>query len=509
MNAPTAASPPVPAVALRPLLTRSRRQLVWGLFFLAPNVLGFLVFTLVPLVMSLVLAFSNWDLRLHNMFKDERVKFVGLEHFIRLFADEDFWKFLGNTLFLMIGLPIGIALSLLSAVLLTQDLHGGSRRGWMILVMGSILIAACGLLASVGAGATAFSILLIGMFGLILIGGTLGGQTVYRTLFYIPNFTAGVATMLLWKNLYNPVTGPINTVLAGPVGFIGETLGRWPQSLMSGVLIALIAVAAWLLHALAVKLLQQHRDGEIGTAAMLLGLCALLLPAWACFGWMPRQSFGWFLAGSVALAVVTATLRVPFRQHYRTGSGDGIGSALLVSIGGMCGAMILLGTGLVFYHLPAMSKDGLEPPMWLNDANWSKPSIMIMGLWAAIGSQTMLLYIAALMNVPGELYEAADIDGASRRQKFWNVTWPMLAPTTFFVVVMGVISGLQAGFEVARVMTRGGPAGSSTTLAYFIYTEGFETGRLGFSSAVSWVMFLLVLTVTLFNWKFGNRYAND
>jgi multiple sugar transport system permease protein len=173
--------------------------------------------------------------------------------------------------------------------------------------------------------------------------------------------------------------------------------------------------------------------------------------------------------------------------------------------------MALLGLGLVLYYLPAMSAapGGLQPPKWLQDANWSKPAIMIMGLWGAIGSQTMLLYIAALMNVPGELYEAADIDGATRGQKFWNVTWPQLAPTTFFVVVMGVIGGLQAGFEVARVMTKGGPAGSSTTLAYFIYTEGFETGRLGFSSAVSWTMFLLVLFVTLFNWKFGNRYVND
>jgi len=121
----------------------------------------------------------------------------------------------------------------------------------------------------------------------------------------------------------------------------------------------------------------------------------------------------------------------------------------------------------------------------------------------------MLLYLAALTNVPGELYEAADLDGASSMQRFWNVTWPQLAPTTFFVVVMGVIGGLQGGFETARIMTQGGPAGSTTTLAYFIYTEGFETGRLGFSSAVSWTMFLMVLAVTLFNWRFGNRYVND
>jgi multiple sugar transport system permease protein len=163
------------------------------------------------------------------------------------------------------------------------------------------------------------------------------------------------------------------------------------------------------------------------------------------------------------------------------------------------------------YLLPewAAHPNGLEPPKWLNDVNWAKPSIMIMSFWGAVGSNNMLLYLAALTNVPQELYEAADIDGASRFQKFWNVTWPQLAPTTFFIVVMGVIHGLQGGFEMARVMTQGGPAGQTTTLAYFIYTEGFETGRLGFSSAVAWTLFLMVLLVTLFNWKFGNKYVND
>jgi len=89
------------------------------------------------------------------------------------------------------------------------------------------------------------------------------------------------------------------------------------------------------------------------------------------------------------------------------------------------------------------------------------------------------------------------------------VTWPQLAPTTFFIVVMATIYGLQGGFEMARTMTEGGPAGATTTLSYFIYTEGFETGRLGFASAVAWALFVLVFAITLFNWTFGNRYTND
>jgi multiple sugar transport system permease protein len=74
---------------------------------------------------------------------------------------------------------------------------------------------------------------------------------------------------------------------------------------------------------------------------------------------------------------------------------------------------------------------------------------------------------------------------------------------------MSVIGGLQGGFEMARTMTKGGPAGSTTTLSYYVYTEGFETGRLGYASAVAWTLFLMVLVATLFNWKFGSRRTND
>jgi multiple sugar transport system permease protein len=163
------------------------------------------------------------------------------------------------------------------------------------------------------------------------------------------------------------------------------------------------------------------------------------------------------------------------------------------------------------HHLPSMAvaDGGLAPPKWLAAYHWAKPAIMIMGLWAAIGSNNMLLYLAGLSNIPTQLYEAADIDGANRWQRFWHVTWPQLSTVTFFIFVMSVIGGLQGGFEMAKTMTGGGPAGSTTTLSYYIYTEGFETGRLGYASAVAWAMFLLIFMVTMFNWRFGNRYTND
>jgi multiple sugar transport system permease protein len=135
----------------------------------------------------------------------------------------------------------------------------------------------------------------------------------------------------------------------------------------------------------------------------------------------------------------------------------------------------------------------------------ARDAIIIMGVWTAIGGSNMLLYLAALTNVPQELTEAAELDGASRWQVFRNVTWPQLAPTTFFITVMSFIGGLQGGFEQARVMTGGGPAGTTTTLSYYIYTKAFEEFQIGYASAISWVLFSIIFVITLINWKFGNK----
>jgi multiple sugar transport system permease protein len=197
-------------------------------------------------------------------------------------------------------------------------------------------------------------------------------------------------------------------------------------------------------------------------------------------------------------------------RPFNAPAGEGLGSALIFSVLLMVGQFVLLGLGAVMHNLPSMAGDGgLEPPNWLSDPAWAKPALMLMALWAAIGSNNMLLYLAGLSNVPGELYEAASIDGAGWFAKFWHVTWPQLAPITFFIVVMSMIGGLQGGFEMARTMTQGGPAGATTTLSYYVYTEGFETGRLGYAAAVTWTLFGLVFVITMFNWKFGNRFVND
>ncbi|HEY0008078.1 MAG TPA: hypothetical protein VGB55_05100, partial [Tepidisphaeraceae bacterium] len=157
-------------------------QTAAAMAFLAPNLAGFLVFTLVPLVISLAMAFSNWDLSLHNRFKDEPIKFVGLDNFRRLLdvgSGSDFWRYLGNTGFFMLGLPPSIAASLIAALMLSKDLSGGSRRAMAFLAPMFLMIAAVLLLSVSGAGALATSTLVVGLFASILLTGLIGRVTLY------------------------------------------------------------------------------------------------------------------------------------------------------------------------------------------------------------------------------------------------------------------------------------------------------------------------------------------
>jgi len=144
---------------------------------------------------------------------------------------------------------------------------------------------------------------------------------------------------------------------------------------------------------------------------------------------------------------------------------------------------------------------GVEGPRWLQSPAWSRPALMLAGLWMSIGGANMVLYLAGLQGVPRELYEAADIDGASPAQKFLAVTWPFLTPTTFFIFITSLIGGLQGNFEGPYMMTRGGPAGSTTTIMYYIFSNAFEYFRMGYAAALACVLFVFILIVTLINWR--------
>jgi len=144
-----------------------------------------------------------------------------------------------------------------------------------------------------------------------------------------------------------------------------------------------------------------------------------------------------------------------------------------------------------------------QQPQWLSSTLWAKPALMFMGIWNGAG-YSMLLYLAALQSIPEDLYEAARIDGASAWQQFRKITWPMLSFVNFFVIVMGVIGGFQA-FGVQYVMTGGGPAGSTTTVVYYVYNNAFQWFKMGYASSIAWVLFIFIFGFTLLQWKYGKK----
>ncbi len=153
----------------------------------------------------------------------------------------------------------------------------------------------------------------------------------------------------------------------------------------------------------------------------------------------------------------------------------------------------------------ALALIGIDGPAWLSDVYWAKPALIVMGLWLHAGGTGMLLYLAALQGVPNDLYEAAEIDGAGHWDQFRVITWPGVMPVTFFIMVMGVIGGLQGGFEMAYIMTQGGPYGATTTIGYYIYTMAYEDFRMGYAAAIAWVLFVFIFAVTVLNWRLGGK----
>lgn len=286
--------------------------------------------------------------------------------------DPNFYYYLYNTLYLMVAIPVSIIGSLILALILSEPLLKTRARHQAGLAGILVAIGVVGTLVLWMQGNPDYGVLWATFWSIAALGIG-GGIYAFRTLFYIPTFTAGIAVMLLWKQIFNPNFGPLNEGL--------------------------------------------------------------------------------------------------------------------------------------YVIFNALGMDA-EAPRWLNDPAWAKPAIMLMGFWTVVGGQNMLLYLAGLSNIPNDLYEAASIDGANRWQGFWNVTWPQLAPTTFFIVIMSTILGLQGGFEQARVLTQGGPAGSTKTLAYYVYEKAFEELELGYASGIAWVLFLMVFILTALNWRFGNRYVN-
>lgn len=147
-----------------------------------------------------------------------------------------------------------------------------------------------------------------------------------------------------------------------------------------------------------------------------------------------------------------------------------------------------------------------DPPNWLGSTRWALPSIIIMSIWQQVG-YSMVLFLAGLQGVPQQLYEAAKIDGAGPWARFLFITLPMLSATTFFVLVIGVINSFQV-FDQALIMTQGGPANATNTIVYHIYRNAFQFFKMGYASAMAWVLFAIIFAVTLMQFRYQRRWVN-
>jgi len=136
------------------------------------------------------------------------------------------------------------------------------------------------------------------------------------------------------------------------------------------------------------------------------------------------------------------------------------------------------------------------PPAWLSDTAWALPSLVFMALWSV--GQSAFIYLAKLQDVPQEMYEAADIDGASTLQKIRYVTLPMISPIIFFNIIMGIIGAFQV-FTEAFIVTKGegGPARATTFLPLYIWDNAFRYFRMGYASAMAWILFVIILALTI------------
>ncbi len=159
--------------------------------------------------------------------------------------------------------------------------------------------------------------------------------------------------------------------------------------------------------------------------------------------------------------------------------------------------------GLVNYLIGGL---GLPTPRWFASPQWALPGIILIGMWGSVGGGSMIIFLAGLQDIPVELVEAADIDGAGRLRKFWNITLPILSPVIFFNLIIGIIGALRV-FETAFVATRGGPARATWFISLHIYATAFEYFDFGYAAALAWVLVVIIVSMTVLQFRLAKSWV--
>ena len=190
-------------------------------------------------------------------------------------------------------------------------------------------------------------------------------------------------------------------------------------------------------------------------------------------------------------------LRTVFRTvYYLPMVTIGVAVALLWQV-------LLAPQGLVNLILGAV---GIHGPNWLGSPAWVLPAVAVFSVWQGSG-QGIILFLASLASVPKELYEAAQLDGARPFETFRFITLPMVSPTVFLVMVLSLIGALQV-FEAVLVLSNGGPGDSSTTIALYIYKTAFTFFKMGYASALAWLLAILLIALMVVQWRNQSKWVN-
>ena len=290
------------------------------------------------------------------------------------------------------------------------------------------------------------------------------GQSFYRVIFYLPHLVPTVVVAVLWLWIFNAEAGLLNLVLK----YLFRA-GDW-----------------WTSRFFDIDLLKAGAGG-VGARALWL----LIAPVLALLAWGPTARRVWaeesqlrrLVATAAAAAVVFGALAAAGAMLYRFAPGD-----------------------MRKMHAPGWLTDGDPFPAGLPFAPcWALWAIIIMSMWGV--GQMAVIYLAKLQDVPVELYEAAEIDGAGWWRKTISVTIPMISPVILFNVVMSIIGAFQV-FAAPYIMTQGGPEDKTRFVAMFVYDQAFQYHRLGYASAVAAVLFLIIVALTLLAFRLSKRHVH-
>jgi len=295
----------------------------------------------------------------------------------------------------------------------------------------------------------------------MFLNARIRGQSFYRVIFYIPHLVPTVVVAILWLWIFNPEFGLLNIVLAG----LMSAADAW-----TGLFFGLGA--------------ETPGQGFFRPAAVAL-LAAPALAAVALGPIMPAA-----VRRRPALRRLLASLAV---------------AAILLAAVALLNAVVhgLLPVDAKKLHSPGWLADGNPLPADLSFApSWALWALIVMSMWGV--GQMAIIYLAKLQDVPVDLYEAADIDGANWLQKTWQITLPMISPVILFNVVMSIIGTFQV-FTEPYIMTAGGPEDKTRFVALFVYDYTFQYQRVGYASAVAWVLFVMIVVLTILAFRISQK----